>query len=117
MPNNLNRFWLSFVHEISSINATQIKRVIRKKHTLPAYKMRVKPFFTGINYTPGVVDPRRSCRTATEQEQLTQQQRQSISLHLMSCSRLVIDITDCILGVFAVVTLGEWYTYVLPLLD
>ena len=70
--------------------------------------MRVKPFFTGINYTPGVVDPQQNRRTATEQgEQLTQQQRQSISLHLMSCSRLVIDITDCIHGVFAVVTLGE----------
>ena len=81
--------------------------------------MRVKPFFTGINYTPGVVDPQQNRRTATEKgEQLTQQQqRQSISIHLMSCSRLVIDITDCILGVFAVVTLGEWYTYVLPLLD
>ena len=107
MPNNLNRFWLRFIHVNSSIFTTQIKRVIRKKHTLPAYKMRVKPFFTGINYTPGVVDPQQNRRTATEQEQLTQQQRQSISLHLMSCSRLVVDITDCILGVFAVVTLGE----------
>ncbi|XP_067944654.1 PDZ domain-containing protein 8-like [Watersipora subatra] len=69
---------LDLKSNINGLNVPQIiRRVIRRKHTLPAYKMRVKPFFTDLAYT----EKSKESVTAIQNLQVT----------VVSCSRLVID--------------------------
>jgi len=40
------------LHAIAVASLLQIKKAIRRKHTLPSYKMRVKPFFGQLGVRP-----------------------------------------------------------------
>ncbi|KAM9324603.1 PDZ domain-containing protein 8 [Gastrophryne carolinensis] len=71
--------------QLTSIIVTQLKRVIRRKHTFPNYKIRYKPFFPYQVQIPGEEQEE---RTLTLQELGLAEGRLKVSL--IDCSRLLI---------------------------
>ncbi|XP_073451892.1 PDZ domain-containing protein 8 [Aquarana catesbeiana] len=70
--------------QLTSIIITQLKRVIRKKHTLPNYKIRYKPFFP-YQIHPVTEEPEE--RTLTLQDLGLAEGRLKVSV--IDCSRLL----------------------------
>lgn len=65
----------------------QLKKLIRKKHTLPNYKMRSKPFFTGLSY---IQNPYAHTSTSTPSvAELAGSD--SLSVTVNHCTRLLLD--------------------------
>ncbi|XP_068111425.1 PDZ domain-containing protein 8 [Hyperolius riggenbachi] len=71
--------------QLTSIIITQLKRVVRKKHTFPNYKIRYKPFFP---YQVQVPAEEQEERTLTLQDLGLAEGRLKVTL--MECSRLLI---------------------------
>ena len=82
--------------KISNLILLQIKRVLRKKHTLPHYKMRYKPFFTPPeeSLTPKDISVKGN---VVGQGQL--------EVKVMSCTQLLIDHVDSYL--FCTLSVGK----------